>query len=294
MRFDRIICTKNQLTDGFKSLCLGLLLSVCVTAQTFAEQSAVVTRLTDFQTVCPTAKLKTANVSSVGSNAEILLDDGKVIRLADLHMPRDKTTGNFSKILMRFLRETLHKKQITYIETAPQNRYKSIPALIFMENQLTPFIQLALIDRGLSIFMPETHKKVSISKNCDVTTIANTLRFRGHHASLRLEEMPHKDAYIYAADNSILWRKEGDFAIVEGVVSNAQKTRRGGIINFGPDWKRDFTALLTFDVTSKLKSEGISLSKLAGQRIQVRGFLDLYNGPSMRIDHRMQVELLNQ
>ncbi|MEO1067340.1 MAG: hypothetical protein AAFW47_08170, partial [Pseudomonadota bacterium] len=99
---------------------------------------------------------------------------------------------------------------------------------------------------------------------------------------------------VYESTDPLLWRKEGDFAIIEGVITSTRSFKRVGLLNFGDDWKRDFTAALKKSIKSDFEQKFGTLDTLSGRRVRVRGFLDLYNGPSMRIDHAAQMEFLTE
>jgi len=82
------------------------------------------------------------------------------------------------------------------------------------------------------------------------------------------------------------------FQIVEGRVLAAAVVRGGGYLNFGADYKTDFT--LSFDGESlrRLRESGIDFESLAGVRLRVRGWLRYFNGPLIDVSHPEQIEVL--
>jgi endonuclease YncB( thermonuclease family) len=82
------------------------------------------------------------------------------------------------------------------------------------------------------------------------------------------------------------------FQIVEGRVLTVARVRSGGYLNFGADYKTDFT--LSFDGESlrRLQESGIDFKSLAGVRLRVRGWLRYFNGPLIDITHPEQIEVL--
>jgi hypothetical protein len=62
-------------------------------------------------------------------------------------------------------------------------------------------------------------------------------------------------------------------------------------LNFGTDWKSDFTLEIDRAGQSALRKAKISPLKLEGQSIRVRGQVFFRNGPAMQISHGEQIEL---
>ena len=83
------------------------------------------------------------------------------------------------------------------------------------------------------------------------------------------------------------------FQVVEGVVLDAADVRGRTYLNFGPDWRTDFTVMVEPRDRRLFEAAGIDLLGLTGARIQVRGWLDLRNGPMIVADHPEQLELLD-
>jgi endonuclease YncB( thermonuclease family) len=82
------------------------------------------------------------------------------------------------------------------------------------------------------------------------------------------------------------------FQIVEGRVLTAAQVRGVGYLNFGADYKTDFT--LSFDGPSlrRLRDSGIDFKSLEGVRLRARGWLKYFNGPLIEITHPEQIEVL--
>lgn len=96
---------------------------------------------------------------------------------------------------------------------------------------------------------------------------------------------------LRAADMSLADRR---FHLVEGRVAKVATTRNRIYINFGTDWRRDFTAAIDNRHRRRFRELGISLQELAGRNIRVRGWVRPYNGPYMELESWTQIELLGQ
>lgn len=96
-----------------------------------------------------------------------------------------------------------------------------------------------------------------------------------------------------AADPTALSRDYGLLTLAEGKPTAAQN--RGGKIylDFGADWRRDFTAVVTRDAARSLKREGVDPAALVGRSLRVRGWPDRHFGPQMEIAVAAQLEVLD-
>jgi endonuclease YncB( thermonuclease family) len=82
------------------------------------------------------------------------------------------------------------------------------------------------------------------------------------------------------------------FQIVEGRVLAAALARNGGYLNFGTDYKTDFTLGFSRDALRRLQESGIVFKSLQGVRLRARGWLRSFNGPLIDITHPEQIEVL--
>jgi endonuclease YncB( thermonuclease family) len=88
-------------------------------------------------------------------------------------------------------------------------------------------------------------------------------------------------------------RDIGTFQIVEGQVLEATKNKGRIYLNFGPDWRTDFTASLSADAARLFQKQGLDPLALKGKRVQVRGWVTKANGPAIELTHPEQMQLLD-
>jgi endonuclease YncB( thermonuclease family) len=82
------------------------------------------------------------------------------------------------------------------------------------------------------------------------------------------------------------------FQLVEGRVRQAAVVRGHGYLNFGPDWRTDFTVSIAPAGLRRFDGGAAALAALQGRRIRVRGWLQRYNGPMIEVTHPEQIEPL--
>jgi endonuclease YncB( thermonuclease family) len=87
----------------------------------------------------------------------------------------------------------------------------------------------------------------------------------------------------------------GSFQLVEGRVMGTAVIRRWAYVNFGANWRTDFTiSIRRRDLGAFRRAFGKGLKGLEGRKVRVRGWLRLRNGPMIEATHREQIEVLEQ
>jgi endonuclease YncB( thermonuclease family) len=87
-------------------------------------------------------------------------------------------------------------------------------------------------------------------------------------------------------------RYTDSYQLVEGTVLKAGRARAIFYLNFGDDYRRDFTVALDRPAVRAFRRAGLDPASLAGKRIRVRGWLIWRNGPYIAVAGPAQVEVL--
>jgi|TARA_B100000315_G_scaffold206117_1_gene200373 endonuclease YncB( thermonuclease family) len=87
-------------------------------------------------------------------------------------------------------------------------------------------------------------------------------------------------------------RRINSFQLVEGRILDAAIIRGRAYLNFGANWRTDFTISLAPKVARLFRREGIEPGALKGKRVRVRGWLKSFNGPMINATHPEQIEVL--
>lgn len=85
-------------------------------------------------------------------------------------------------------------------------------------------------------------------------------------------------------------RRIGTFQVVEGRVVAANKVGGRIYLNFGTNWRTDFTVVISPGTRRLFERAGIDPLAWQGHRIRVRGWLDRRNSPEIELTHPQQVE----
>jgi endonuclease YncB( thermonuclease family) len=80
------------------------------------------------------------------------------------------------------------------------------------------------------------------------------------------------------------------FLIVEGRIKDVAHLKDRVYLNFGANWRTDFTVLIAAGDLRRMKA--LNLDRLEGRTIRVRGWVFEKNGPMIKATHPEQIEVL--
>lgn len=83
----------------------------------------------------------------------------------------------------------------------------------------------------------------------------------------------------------------GQFAFVSGKILNAVKVKGKTYLNFGPDWRTDFTVMVAGRDARKFKKAKIDLLDSKDKTIRVRGWIKREFGPMIVVTDPTQIEI---
>ncbi|MGD9510735.1 MAG: thermonuclease family protein [Geminicoccaceae bacterium] len=85
--------------------------------------------------------------------------------------------------------------------------------------------------------------------------------------------------------------RRGAFVLVRGTVSAVARRGRFTYLDFGADWRRDFTLRAENRDLAGFARAGLAVETLAGRRILARGWLFESAGPMIELVHPAQIEV---
>lgn len=88
-----------------------------------------------------------------------------------------------------------------------------------------------------------------------------------------------------------LERELGTFQVVEGRVTAAASVRGRVYLNFGENWREDFTVTISSQAMKLFVESGIEPWAWKGRVVRARGWLRKNNGPMIEATHPEQIEL---
>lgn len=84
------------------------------------------------------------------------------------------------------------------------------------------------------------------------------------------------------------------FELVEGTVLDVAVVSGRAYLNFGDNWRTDFTVSLASKVARQFTQEGLRPESYKGRRIRVRGWLQSRDGPMIEATHPEQIEVIDE
>lgn len=84
----------------------------------------------------------------------------------------------------------------------------------------------------------------------------------------------------------------GTFQLIEGRIKNTARVKSTIYLNFGDNWRTDFTVTIKTRARKMFKKSGLDPMSLKGRRVRVRGWLKSWNGLMIDVTNPEQIELL--
>ncbi len=103
-----------------------------------------------------------------------------------------------------------------------------------------------------------------------------------------------RDLLVHTTDPNALAPNLDSVQIVEGRVISTGQARDGRIyLNFGTDWRTDFTVQVMRRDLRRFEAADMDLRALEGTIVRVRGWIYEENGPMITLDHPQALELVD-
>jgi len=113
-----------------------------------------------------------------------------------------------------------------------------------------------------------------------------------------LEAEARKDKIgIWAEESAILTPEEAErhinsFQIVKGRVRSAAIKQNRIYLNFGHNWRTDFTVSIAPEDRKFFSKAGYNPLEWNGRDVRVRGWIEDYNGAYIEINHPTAIEIM--
>ncbi len=234
----------------------------------------------------------TAVVREVVDGDTVILDDRfpgpKQVRLVGLQAPKlplgrkgfkEWPLAPDSKYALEEL--TLHKPVRLYFGGARMDRHGRHLAHLFLENGT--WIQGRMLQRGMA-------RVYTFSDNRSVAEDMYALETEARNANRGI--WAHPFYAIRPATPSALERLYGTFQLVTGRVVDAARVKGKTYLNFGANWRDDFTITLNNKTHRLFEKTAIDPLALTGKLLRVRGWIKKRNGPEIIATHPEQLEIL--
>ena len=207
----------------------------------------------------------------------IKLDDGREVRLLGI-----KAAGNKAKDHL----QSLLDQQTLVLENGVFDRYGRIAADVYAQPAAGDRIWLQgnMLAAGLAFVYPPTGTEPHVG---DLLALENPARLA--HVGLWNEA---RYSVLDAAEPRTI--RYGHYAFVQGVVVKAERVKSMFYLNFGENWRTDFTIAIAAHDLRLFRNAGLDPAAYQGKTIRVRGWVKRNFGPMITVTHPSQIEVLGE
>ncbi|MGQ0740867.1 MAG: thermonuclease family protein [Alphaproteobacteria bacterium] len=218
---------------------------------------------------CPKTGQRDVAVKSITDGDTFVTADGREVELAGVLAPgSDGNTGQYKRRARETLSKLLNRGAVSLaLPAAATDRYGRLRAQVFVDDA---WAQGVLLREGQVRAVPDAFSSECAAELLAIESEART-QHRGHWGGGQFTVRSPEQL-----DGTI-----GTFQVVEGTVQNVTMRRGRAYVNFGADWRTDFTVTVAPEDMPRFREAGVVLRRLKGNRVRVRGWVESYYGPQM-------------
>ena len=249
-----------------------------------ASTASVVVPQTAFPATCESERGEPHAIVRISDVDTAILDDGRDVRLAGvlfpptpLTVPLAPRTWPPSMAAHAALADLTSQANIEIVQThGSYDRYGRAEAQFYFErNGKRTWLQRALIEQGHAIVSSSAGGGACLKLLLVAEDAARRAKLGlWANAAYRIHD---------AAEPRDLRRLRSGFALVEGKVVSV--TERSGqlYLNFGADWRTDFTVVVPKRLLKGTLEVAHPVASLSGHTIRVRGWIERRYGPAIEL-----------
>jgi len=229
---------------------------------------------------------KAGRVSAIRDGGTIGLEDGTTVRLAGIQTPEaargDRPAWPLATEAATAVGQALLGNDVTlWHPDDREDRWGRSLAHVVRDDGL--WMQGALLMAGLARVYTQPRTATGARLMLDLERTARAARLG-----------IWRQRFYRVRNPAETWGDLDSVQIVEGRVVDAAVVRGTAYLNFGADWRRDFTFRAKPDVRRAFARAGIDLADLTGQRVRGRGWVFPLNGPMIDLTHPEGLEVLEE
>ncbi|HEY1960909.1 MAG TPA: thermonuclease family protein [Rhizomicrobium sp.] len=224
-------------------------------------------------------------VTQVQDRGVLLLKDRRTVKLESLLWPSDSdgAAASLAQQARNRLAALVANRSVELRIAAPKtDRYGRLRAQVVFGGTADPWLQREILREGLA--------RVAIAP--DRTECATALYAAEAEARAAQRGLWAYPAYAIRTPESLRWRDLGTFQIVEGTVQNVAVRSSRGYLNFGRNWRTDFTIVIQPHDMKAFRAANVDPYSYANKTVRVHGWVDRLNGFEIEASSPAQIEFL--
>jgi endonuclease YncB( thermonuclease family) len=224
------------------------------------------------------AEVRAAEVRAVEDGATLTLGDGRLVRLAGLESPalpagwKPRRWPPAEQARAALTELALGRTVTLDPGEGPPDRWGRLAAQVTRADGL--WLQGEMLARGWA----------RVHTRADERQRAFEMLAREEEARAAGRGLWSERSYAIRTPET-LEHDLDSFQLVQGRILTTQSIKGRLYLNFGPDWRTDFTVVIPLRVWRTLPEAATDPATLAGRTLRVRGWVYRYNGPVIELDH---------
>jgi len=224
-----------------------------------------------------------APIVRVEHNDDLILNDGRALHLEGIRVPRaaqDRAPQALDDQAYDALNALAKNQDVVAHSVWPkEDRYDRVRAQVLTKDGT--WLQAELLRRGLARVDLAPDRGECYRELYDAEGVARAAR-AGIWSS---------PAYAIRTPDTVK-ADVGTFQLVVGKVLSSDLRDGRAYLNFGPDWRTDFTVTISPDDIKTFRRMGVDPLGYQDKLVRVRGIVQWLNGPEIEIGNPKQIELL--
>jgi endonuclease YncB( thermonuclease family) len=225
-------------------------------------------------------------VIRVEKNGVLVLEDGRAARLEGLILPGeggDQGSLQFAAVANQVLTGLVVGREVSLAAEPPkEDRYGRLRAQVFVGDD-NGWVQLEMLHRGLA--------RVSIAP--DRRECASLLYAAEDAARRSRSGIWTQTAYVVRSAEDALFAQTDTFQIVTGKVVSASVRNGRAYLDFGADWRKDFTVTISSQDMRNFRQAGVDPQSYEGKTVRVRGWVETLHRPEIEVAVPEDIEVLD-
>lgn len=228
----------------------------------------------------------TVTVDQVIDPVTIRLTDGRIVSLTSITIEDSSATSNGqTSEAYEALKKLIEKKPVTFYQVKNENAGQRnrmghyLGHLETREGQI--WVQGYMLLNGYARIQPS-------QTNTEMASQMLALENDAIKAKVGLwSEEKHTLLTPETAEKSL-----NSWGIVEGRILKSAMNNNTVYLNFADDWRKDFSIGIDPEIRRQMAKANINPLDLNGKSIRIRGWIESYNGPFIRLSHAAWLEIL--
>ncbi|MEO0497400.1 MAG: thermonuclease family protein [Pseudomonadota bacterium] len=215
-------------------------------------------------------------VEAVHGIGSVELSDGTIVHPVGFYVPTHADEGLADQLGKRMADVLAGKSVQIFHVSDKQDRHGRLPAYIALAGGRS--LAAEMVSEGTALLAPVRN-----------LPCLQTLQFAERLAGRKRLGIWRKRAVLGAGDEKLVGAI-GHYATVQGRVRSVGVREKRHYLNFGANWREDFTVELAPRTTRRLFGGAQNLQKLENQWVTVRGRLRNKGGPMIVLEQKGQID----